>query len=454
MKTKVIYAALSVTVIAAALTLYYYTFLHDAERTEPPLALQIPYDTLSFRAEDGFAHHYFTGSNISVPKDAFVDAEGSPVRGEVKMFYREFHAPEEILLSGIPMGNMEDASNRALQSAGMFEMNVRKGDEVLRLAAGKQINMQLAAFRPSDDYKIFLLNENFQWVEKTTPALLENTLKSAACAALPELPDQPANPGISADDIVIDIDADYQDYPHMLPFKKYRWKLIAHPQNENFKEWMTRLNWERVKIEQVDKENNLFRLTFNSHMQDYKNQVVKNTCALVVTPVLTGDDYEKALAEFQASMNEYNTVLEQIEKEEERLAREADVLNAFSINQMGVWNCDRYVNNAQFVKIKATFDFEDEINPYVNKVKVYVINHTDNTVQDYGVRQWNSIYFRSGSATSLMAVLPDNRIAIYPQEEFVQVDFNAVSRSMRPYHFTTQSHSALLENQEKLKGLL
>ncbi len=455
MKTKTtVYALLSATVVTAAILSYYFTFLHDPENIHPPLALEIPYDTLNFRAEKGFAYHHFTGSNIQIPENAFVDEDGYPVRGEVKMLYREFHAPEEILLSGIPMGNLDDSKNRALQSAGMFEMKAFKGDDELQLADGKKINLELAAFRTPDDYKTFLLDENFKWEEKGAPTLVANTQKQIDCAAIPALPDKPVDPGINANDRIIDIDADYYDQPHMVPFKKYRWKVAEHPANENLNDWVFRINWDHIKIETMDKEQNLFKLTFKSALQDYENKTVSKSCVVVVSPVLTGKDYENALAEFNASMAEYASILTQIEKEEARLALEADALNAFSINLMGVWNCDQYINNQQFVKINATFDFANEINPYVNKIKVYVINHTDNTVQDYTVRQWDNIYLRSGTATSLMAVLPDNKIAIYPQEEFTKVDFNDVYRKTRKYYFNTQSYSAQLEDKAKLKDLL
>lgn len=453
-KKTTIYAVLSALVIAAAITSYYFTFLYDAEKTEPPLALQIPYDTLTFRAEKGFSYHHFTGTNIRIPEKAFVDEDGFPMSGEVKLLYRELHSPEDILLGGIPMGNLDDTKNRALQSAGMFDMRAFKGEEELRLADGKQIELEFAAFRKSEGYKIFELDENFRWQEKGEPTLMTNTQKQIDCAAIPPLPDEPLNPGIGENDVVIDISANDSDQPQLRAFKKYRWKLADHPLNRDFSDWMARLNWDRVKIESMDKEKNLFRLTFNVSMQDYENKTITKSCSIAAVPVLTGADYEKALAEFNASMNEYNSLLAQIEKEEERLALEADALNAFSINRMGVWNCDQYINNQQFVKIKASFDFAGEINPYVNKVKVYVINHTDNTVQDYTVRQWDNIYLRSGTATSLMAVLPDNQIAIFPQEEFAKVDFNEVYRSGREYFFNTQTHSAQISDKSALKEML
>jgi len=447
---KGIYTVLSALVVAGSFLLYYVTYLHDAERIEPPFSVQIPYDTLSFRAEEGMNHHHFTGTNLKIPAKAFVDEDGFPVRGNVSVLYREFHSPEEILLSGIPMGNMEDEKNPALQSAGMFEMKAFQNGSELELGSGKIINVELAAFRLSSDYKIFQLDESSRWVETGTPIAMENELKQKGLAAIPDLPGKPEGP------VIIDIDADYRDYPDIAMFRKYQWALADVPENNSFlqNQWAFRVNWDRMKVENFDKQKNLYKLSANVSMRDYDNKIISKKFSVIVSPLLTGEDYDRALADFNQTMNEYHALAEQIKKEEERLALEADLLNAFSINLMGVWNCDRFINNRQFVKIKASFDFAAHFNPYSNRVKVYVINHTDNTVQDYMVRDWDKIYLRSGSQTSIMAVLPDNKIAVFPQEKFVSVDFNKIYNGSREYFFNTSVYSADISGAAALKNML
>ncbi len=447
---KGIYIGLSALVVAGSFMLYYFTFLHDADKIDPPLSINIPFDTLSFRVEEGKKHHHFTGSNVMIPKNAFVDEDGFSVCGEVSVLYREFHSPEEIFLSGIPMGNMGDEKNPALQSAGMFEMKAFQGGSELDLAAGKNISIELAAYRNSDGFSIFQLNENNKWVETGNPTAAENERKQKDLAALPDLPGKPEGP------IIIDIDANYEEYPDIARFRKYRWALADVPENKEFmdNQWTLRVSWDRLKVVTIDKSKNLYKLTAEVSMRDYENKTLPKKYSALVTPVLTGEDYDKALADFNRTLAEYDALAEQIKKEEERLALEADLLNAFSINQMGIWNVDKYINQQQFVKIKAEFDFTAQINPYINKVKVYVINRSDNTVQDYTVRDWDKIYLRSGSQTSIMAVMPDNKIAVFPQEEFKTVDFNTIYNGSREYFFNTSVYSADISSISMLKNAL
>ncbi len=447
---KSIYIGLSALIVSAASLLYYFNFLHESKTIEPPLSLEVPYDTLTFRAEEGMKHHHFTGSNVTIPGNAFMDKDGYPVIGNVSVLYREFHSPEEIFLSGIPMGSMDDETNRALQSAGMFEMKAFQSGEELKIASGKNIGVELAAFRASDDYKIFQLNGNSKWDEMGSPALAENKQKQKDLAAIPDLPDKPDGP------VIIDIDADYSQHPDLAHFKNYRWALTDVPQNKNFGEEMRafRINWDRMKVETFDKTKNLYKLTASAEMRNYENRTIWEKYSVIVTPVLTGEDYDNALAAFNKTLDEYNVLAAQIQKEEERLALEADMLNAFSIEQMGIWNIDKYINNQQFVKIKAGFDFTAQINPYINKIKVHVINHTDNTTQDYMAKDWDKIYLRSGTETSIMAVLPDNKIAVFDKDQFGKVDFNKVYSGTREYRFDTKIYSAGVGDIGKLKEML
>ncbi len=437
-----LYALLSAAVVTTCALVYYFTFWNPSSKIEPPLrSLQIPFDTLTFKAESGLQYHHFTGSNIRIPALAFEDSKGYPVSGNVSVLYREFHSPKDIFLSGIPLGTMGDDDNRALQSDGMFQINAYQGKEKLKLAKNKNISVELASFRATNDYSVFKLDEgNLQWSQEGTPELIPNVSKENECAALPPLPVFPLDPRIHESDIIVETEADYLEYPHLYSFRNYRWKIANVPENSDLEnqQWVFRVHWDRFKLEVFDKEKNLFKMTMKAEWRNYENKSSSRSYSVIVMPVLDGNNYEKALAAFQADYAQYSETLVFIEKEEERLAREADVLNAFNIDQMGIWNIDKFMNNEIFVKITGSFDFENQFNPMFYKIKVYVINHSDNNVQSYSKKQWDNIYIRPGSITSVIAVLPNEQVGIFTKEAFSKVDFNQVYRKDRSFLFSME----------------
>ncbi len=60
-----------------------------------------------------------------IPANAFLDAKGLPVKGEVKLFYKELNSAQAIMLSGIPM----DSKGGQLESAAMFEIRATQNDK-------------------------------------------------------------------------------------------------------------------------------------------------------------------------------------------------------------------------------------------------------------------------------------------------------------------------------------
>ena len=431
-------AAAAITTIAW-LWIYYY----PTEVSAPVMEADVPYRTVTFKAEEGVKFHHTTGSNITIPANALVDKHGNLVTGEVNVKYREFHDAYQIMQAGIPMGNIE---NDALQSAGMFEIKAFQGNDELDLGAGKEIGVQLAAYRPSDGYDIYQLNKDNKWDLTGKAVRSVNTEKFDKCAALPPLPSHPQDPRASADDIIVDVDADYKTNPHLNAVRATKWKAVRQPgESMEDKLWAFRIAWDNLKIEKDDPEHQIYRMVMSASIPDstYKNKIRKSF-SLKVMPVLTGDDLVAALEDFNKQMAEYDKGAEMILAEERRLAEEADAVNSFSINDMGLWNCDKYVNKQEYAKVKAKFDFTDKLNPYYERIKVYVMNHDDNTVQVYNPTTWNSFYLKTGSNTSLMAVMPGGKIAIFSADEFRKVNFRAYENRNEAYQF----HMALYDKDE------
>jgi hypothetical protein len=89
----------------------------------PPIAgMNINDTTYLIESSEENLLSYQSGTELVIPKNAFVTKDNEVYNGEVKIFYREFRNPIDIMLSGIPMNNVENADTNLFQSAGMYEV--------------------------------------------------------------------------------------------------------------------------------------------------------------------------------------------------------------------------------------------------------------------------------------------------------------------------------------------
>ena len=112
----------------------------------PPLKeINIPFTTFKVTAEKGGTLDFKTGSKLIIPKNAFADAQGKPLTGEVELRYREFHDAADFFVSGIPMTYDSAGTKYQFESAGMMEMQGYKDGEKVAIAKGKSIAIEMAS---------------------------------------------------------------------------------------------------------------------------------------------------------------------------------------------------------------------------------------------------------------------------------------------------------------------
>lgn len=102
---------------------------------------------------------YPSGTQILVPENAFVDANGNPVSGSVSLGYREFRDPVDIMLSGIPMDYDSAGKTGHFVSAGMFDINASVNGQEVFLAPGKEIDMKFAVTDTAASFNFYRLDE-------------------------------------------------------------------------------------------------------------------------------------------------------------------------------------------------------------------------------------------------------------------------------------------------------
>ncbi len=103
-------------------------------------------------------------TKFDIPKETFMNADGSIYEGEVSLEYTEYMTPMEIMLSGITMTTEVDGEPMMLSSGGMFTLNAfdDKGAE-LSMNPTKVIDVQMISSSTNPDMVLWELGDNGSW---------------------------------------------------------------------------------------------------------------------------------------------------------------------------------------------------------------------------------------------------------------------------------------------------
>jgi hypothetical protein len=143
---------------------------------KPIAGVDVASSFYTFRAENGLSFTYPSGSRIFIPKNAFVDAFGETVAGDVTVSYREFRDAADILVSGIPMKYDSAGQTIDFESAGMFELAASAGTQEVFVAPGKNIDMQFAVTKTESSYNFYRLDEQKGWEYRGKPGAMVTTV--------------------------------------------------------------------------------------------------------------------------------------------------------------------------------------------------------------------------------------------------------------------------------------
>ncbi len=377
---------------------------------QEPIENGLPFQVVHFNTNDGLIFHQPNGTHIEIPANAIVDKNGKEVKGEVTFKFREMHTAQDIFLSGIPM-QMNDNREKHLQSMGMVELRVFKGSEELQLKKGKELEIDLATVsKPNEDYDLWYLNNDENWEQKGAFQTVNNDRRDMAINDLPN-PNKPVKP---KDDVLFQLASD-KNMPHLKVWNGVDWKLISNNDNASLMRAL-RINWDKIEIKENKRRNN-YRITFSSKKKDHKGNIFEESIAITATPNVKKKDMKKLMAQYQDELDLFAEVLKNREIEEERLLEESAMLNSFTSNGFGIFNIDKLENTNVLAKVDASFDFEDDINAKMNKVKIMMICENQNTVLTYNAFDWDELPVLDDDV-ELVAVLPNGTFAYVSSDSF------------------------------------
>lgn len=332
------------------------TSQHPSKQAKSPFInapagnLKTPYSAYKVNNAKGGSITHSTSSKITIPKNSFVDKHGKDIVGDVTIEYKEFHDIGDLIVNGIPMAYDSAGTKFNLETAGMFDIKGSQNGEPVFIKPDKTLEVQLASATTEqrfNQYYLDTLERNWKYLKRDHATPLHTLAKPAQnnknAPATPRLdalkheierviprksdsvgsvyaaraeklprPKEPLKPVLAtAGKPTFKLDGSYADYPELSAFDNVIFEV--GPENKNYSRELHEITWSDVKITPGPVKGRNYLLTLV-----YRNRAEK----LIVYPVLSGDDFDKAQKIYESKLESYQALVEKRTAEEKRLMAE------------------------------------------------------------------------------------------------------------------------------------
>ena len=271
----------------------------------PPLpAVDVPFIEYSINAEKADTIFYPTGSVICFPPASMLDEFGEPVKGNVKIAYREFVDPLDFFVSGIPMSYDSAAVKYNFESSGMCEIHAYKNDKAVFVNKNARPEINLASNNNSALHNVYFLDTvNRKWeytgkdivTELKKIARSKQTSTAAVATEKNNIPVKPVRPALaSGSNPAFSIEIEPGSFEELFAYDRLKFEVTDQ---SNYRRSDANEQWKNVELKHTAKEG-IYTITFTND---------KRKVFYTVRPVVEEADYEVALKIF----NEKNKAYEQ-----------------------------------------------------------------------------------------------------------------------------------------------
>lgn len=388
----------------------------------PPITgLDVPFVDYTVDVKEGGKLTTVTGSTIEIPADAFVDANGNPIEGEVTIQFREFHDATDIIASGIPMHNPADDSY--METAGMFEIKGQQAGKEIFVKGDKNIHVNLASFNEGDDFNFYELSpKDCSWEDKGTAASTPNTEKENQLKLIKQTIEKAKGrkPRCRKDveNYVFELEVNYGRFAELKAYKDVLWEYAAIGPDPEKETWVFETNWDDVAIEQRTDGLYDLKLTKGDDSKSFTT---------TVRPILGDKDYKKALAKFNANKGkEIARIIEKQEARRAQLNQQANINRAFQVNGFGIFNWDIWKSPSR-VRCQPEIMVNQSVDAINSQnFSYFLIASRGRSVVRYSSSTIHKFSFNPNEKNSFLAIGPDGAVAVFTAEDFNQLDIDAM----------------------------
>lgn len=387
---------------------------------------------------------YPTGSVIHIPANAFIDKNGNLIKGEVEIFYREFHNPAEILVSGIPMTYDTLGTQYHFESAGMFDISGIQNKEPVFIHPEKRITVEMASRNEGDYFNQYFLDtvtgnwnysgkDNFKKIVEDKAAVPVETNPSETLISKVEKPIKPQKE--QSDFHSFEIVFNEEEFPELTVYRGLKFQVDKN--ERNFTADFARTIWENAAIARGTKEGK-YLITLSKGEESHSFNCV---------PVVAEKDYQAAVVEYEKLFSQYKdkesrklkkqdekqklleAKQEKFEKEQlERQRRENEALKRFSeiyetertvfrtfeISQFGIWNSDAPSLLPSGQSILASYINENGESIKMNRI--FLVEKNKNALFAYADPA--KLQFNPESDNILIGITENNKVCVFDQNSF------------------------------------
>jgi len=416
----------------------------------PPIqGVDVPFKTYKIKPKEATTLETETGTTIEIPADAFVDENGNPIQEEVEIKFREFHDATDIIASGIPMHDPE--TGQYMETAGMFEINgqLANGQEVF-VKGDKNINVNLASYNEKENFNFYELGKNnCRWKDLGTAEAKVNTRKKNRLKKLDnELKvNQKPRKRSEVENYVFDLDVNYQRFPELKPYRGVVWEYANKGPNPEKNEWIFTKDWDEVKLEK-DAASGFFSLILQNGEEQFKT---------TVRPVLDGDDYEKALAQFKQNKTAQVTAIQKAQAQERaRLEKQADLVRSFNVGGFGIYNWDIWKDRSR-TRCQPEIMVENqavETTLGTKGVSYFLVTGDRRSVVRYSNATLSRFSFNPHDKNILLALTNDGTIAMFTAQDFDNLDIQAIQADPKKALFNMATTTMQVESLDDLDSVI
>ena len=419
----------------------------------PRFSITVPKNNFTFDGSEAQVLTTEKRSKIYVPKNAFVDKKGKNIKGKVDLIFTEYQTQGEIIASKLPMKFRDDKGEQHdFESGGMFEIRAYQEGKELDLKKGETIRVDLVSTN-NGAFNFYDLNQtDLAWNLKDTDCKpiankILQTLKAEKDSLKNLTNIKPKKPiELKTDDKLFDINIDFEKYENLTDLNGVMWKITETDEvkKEAVNNRLFKRRYDCVRLEPLDNEFLEFKLFFIDN---------RDTIAFKGAPVLKGkllskqkEKYKDLIASIKKNVLKENKLQDQIQ-------RESELLRSFNVDQLGIYNCDRFMDDPNRIALNADFQYEGaDPSTDLSDVNVYLIPSAKKVVIRYTHHYFEHFGINLKENNKLIAVLPNNEVYYLSNKDIHALDL--ASRKNEKFTFHMKKFKTTIKEANQLDELI
>ena len=335
------------------------------------------------------------GSHFTIPANALVDKDGKLITEQVTVEFDQYHSAIDVLASGIPMQYDTLGESYTFKTAGMFTLEATVKDNHVYIKEGESIAMNLASDKSKQEpFNFYALNESTgDWTFEHSNSPVTRNPNFDAAAYLPQKPEAASDSAF-----ILDVNLDQSNYAELSDFSGIVWEYTGKEDSldPRLNEKFGKTRFTDIDLTPTNEKAYEYFMTFKSGTNNFTTRV---------KAALSAGDLDLAMANFTSKKTKIAKKIDSLQK---------PFIRSVDIQGFGTYNYDYIYHIENTVQLIADFDFGAD-NDQKDNAMVAVVYEDEAAVVNYPKGNWSRFGLNRDAAPKVIAILPNNKIAVYSE---------------------------------------